>query len=99
LAKDLNVAGEFEQLCKNQQIIDKVLEDMNKLGKGDGKLFSFELAKKITLDPIPFANRDLITPSFKLKRYEAKKIYKDEIDRLYSLPYEDERSKKVENKV
>jgi len=91
LATTLGVTGSFEELCKNKQIVDKVLEEMNKIGKNEGKLFSFELAKKIILEPSPFATKDLMTPSFKLKRHEAKIVYKKDIDYLYSQPLAEEK--------
>ncbi|PNX72751.1 long chain acyl-CoA synthetase 2-like protein, partial [Trifolium pratense] len=47
-------------------------------------LRGFELLKAIYLDPTPFdIERDLVTPTFKLKRPQLLKYYKDQIDELY----------------
>ncbi|KAF4391549.1 hypothetical protein G4B88_030700 [Cannabis sativa] len=46
---------------------------------------SFEMLKAIYLEPNPFdMERDLITPTFKLKRPQLLKHYKDCIDKLYN---------------
>ena len=89
LGKELGIEGSFEELCANKLIADKVMEDMNKIGKTEGKLLSFELIKKIKLEPVSFALQDLMTPSFKLKRHEAKKVYKADIDLMYSQPIDE----------
>jgi len=88
LAQSMNLQGTFEEHCKNKQIVDRVLKEMNELGKAE-KLLSFELAKKLVLEPVSFVTQDLMTPSFKLKRHEAKKRYAKEIEDLYSVPLEE----------
>ena len=56
---------------------------MNKIGKDNG-LHSFELAKKIFLDYVPFSvENDLMTPTFKLKRHNITQHYKESIDKMY----------------
>ena len=89
LGKELGIEGSFEELCANKRIVDKVMEDINKVGKIEGKLLSFELIKKMKLEPVSFALQDLMTPSFKLKRHEAKKVYKEYIDLMYSQPIDE----------
>ncbi len=49
----------------------------------DAKLSSFEVPKDFVLDPVAWTPDDLLTPSFKLKRADAKKKYQDKIDALY----------------
>jgi len=83
LATAVGVQGDMETLCKDKKVQEKFLEEINKKGKEE-KLFSFELVKKIRLEPISLATKGLLTPSFKLKRYEAKLYFKDTIDRMYA---------------
>lgn len=93
LGEALKIEGSFEELCKNKQIVDKVLKDINELGKAE-KLLSFELAKKLVLEPVSFVTQNLMTPSFKLMRHDAKKVYQKDIDFLYSTPLEEGGPKK-----
>jgi len=93
LAQSLNLEGSYEEHLQNKQIVDRVLKEINDLGKAE-KLLSFELAKKLHLEPVSFVNQDLMTPSFKLKRHDAKKRYQKVIDHLYSTPLEEGGSKK-----
>jgi len=57
---------------------------------------SFELAKKVVLEPVAFATSDLVTPSFKLKRHDAKAKYLPIIEILYAEK-EDRSKDKWEN--
>ena len=56
---------------------------MLKQGKTDG-LFGFEQVKKIKLWPIPFIKVGILTSTMKLQRFLAKKVFKEEIEKLYS---------------
>ena len=42
-----------------------------------------ELAKNVYLDPETFGSHDLLTNTAKLKRFQAKKYYKLQIDEMY----------------
>ena len=55
---------------------------MLKQGKSDG-LMGFEQAKKIKLWPTPFMKIGILTSTMKLQRYLAKKVFKEEIEKLY----------------
>jgi long-chain acyl-CoA synthetase len=59
-----------------------ILEDMGRVCK-EAKLAGFEMVKAITLEPVAWTPDDLLTPSFKLKRADAKKKYADVVDTLY----------------
>lgn len=86
LGKELGLGDlSVEDLCKNEQIRARVLEDMNKRAK-EQKINSFELAKQLYLEPTSFGNRGLLTPTFKLVRHNAKTHYQEVIDKLYALP-------------
>ncbi|KAJ3697409.1 hypothetical protein LUZ61_001114 [Rhynchospora tenuis] len=78
-----NVSGSFEELCNYPKAKNYVLEEINNTGRKFG-LKGFEMLKAIILDPIPFSiERDLITPTFKLKRQQLLKYYKERIDAMY----------------
>uniref|UniRef100_A0A1D1YXD9 Long-chain-fatty-acid--CoA ligase n=1 Tax=Anthurium amnicola TaxID=1678845 RepID=A0A1D1YXD9_9ARAE len=78
-----NVTGNFESLCKNPKARNYVLEELNRTGRMY-QLKGFEMLRAIHLEPIPFnMERDLITPTFKLKRPQLLKYYKEYVDVLY----------------
>ncbi|XP_073105635.1 probable CoA ligase CCL6 [Elaeis guineensis] len=78
-----DVTGTFEELCKHPKARKYVLDELNNTGRTH-ELRGFELLKAVHLEPIPFdIERDLITPTFKLKRPQLLKHYKDFIDGLY----------------
>eukprot|EP00252_Welwitschia_mirabilis_P022615 TRINITY_DN6170_c0_g2_i2.p1 TRINITY_DN6170_c0_g2~~TRINITY_DN6170_c0_g2_i2.p1 ORF type:complete len:666 (+),score=118.51 TRINITY_DN6170_c0_g2_i2:100-2097(+) len=76
-------SGNVESLCKNKKANDYIRDELNSTAsKHDLK--GFEKLKAIHLEPKPFdLERGLITPTFKLKRSELLKHYKDVIDGLY----------------
>jgi len=50
-------------------------------------LAGFEIIKKLHITPNCFTvENGTLTPTLKIKRYEAKKMYQDIIDKLYSEP-------------
>ena len=68
---------------RNPDFIKAVHVEMDTARK-EAKLFGFEHAAKIYLDPTPFSvDNDLLTPTFKLKRDIAKKYYQAQIDEMY----------------
>ncbi|KAJ0744612.1 putative long-chain-fatty-acid--CoA ligase [Helianthus annuus] len=79
-----NESGDYISLCKNPNVRKYVLDELNSEAK-DNKLRGFEMLKAVHLEPVPFDfERDLITPTFKLKRQQLLKYYKDCIDKLYA---------------
>ncbi|GKV23762.1 hypothetical protein SLEP1_g33458 [Rubroshorea leprosula] len=77
-------ALDFKSLCNNPKARKYILDELNGIGQKN-QLRGFELLKAIHLEPNPFdIERDLITPTFKLKRPQLLKYYKDRIDQLYS---------------
>ncbi|XP_022148648.1 long chain acyl-CoA synthetase 2 isoform X1 [Momordica charantia] len=82
-AMNHNVTGDFKSLCENLKARKYILDELNSNGQ-KGQIRGFELLKAIHLEPYPFdMERDLITPTFKLKRPELLKYYKEQIDQLY----------------
>jgi long-chain acyl-CoA synthetase len=71
------------QLCTDADVKKAVMEDMASMAK-EARLQGFECVKDIHLEPTPFTPDDLLTPSFKLKRAEAKKKYGAQIDEMYN---------------
>ncbi|KAL9333430.1 hypothetical protein Peur_073569 [Populus x canadensis] len=79
-----NETDDFKSLCKNLNARKYILDELNSIGKTNN-LRGFEMLKAVHLEPHPFdMERDLITPTFKLKRPQLLKCYKDCIDQLYS---------------
>ncbi|OQR84170.1 hypothetical protein THRCLA_23095, partial [Thraustotheca clavata] len=84
LAKALNISGTYPKLCKEPKIMDTVLKDIVAVGK-KSLLNGFECVRAILLHPDPFTiENDLLTPTFKIKRNDVKKLFIKEIDALYA---------------
>uniref|UniRef100_A0A8C5LNQ4 Arachidonate--CoA ligase n=1 Tax=Leptobrachium leishanense TaxID=445787 RepID=A0A8C5LNQ4_9ANUR len=82
-AKKKKFGGSYEELCKNKDFKNAVLEDLLKLGKDTG-LKSFEQVKDIVLHPELFSiENGLLTPTLKAKRPELRKYFQAQIDELY----------------
>lgn len=78
-----NEKGDFKSLCGNPRARKYILDELNGTGKRR-QLRGFELLKAVHLEPTMFdMERDLITPTFKLKRPQLLKYYKERIDQLY----------------
>ena len=62
----------------------EIMEDLTRLAK-ENKLSGLEKPKEIHLVKDPFTvENDLLTPTFKLKRNVAKKVFESDIDNMYS---------------
>ncbi|KAI8532913.1 hypothetical protein RHMOL_Rhmol11G0254600 [Rhododendron molle] len=82
-AANNNQTGDFKQLCENLKARKYILDELNSTGQKN-KLRGFEMLRAVHLEPNPFdIGRDLVTPTFKLKRPQLLKYYKDCIDELY----------------
>jgi long-chain acyl-CoA synthetase len=86
LAKEHNLdTDNMEDICKNDEIIKAVLDDINKVGKADD-VRGFERIHAIHMSPTLFTiEEDLLTPTFKLKRPQAKNKFNDIINQLYDV--------------
>jgi len=82
IGKELGLEGSFDDLLKNNDLKRRVLEELNKTA-ANGKLNGYEVAKNIHLDSKTFEENDLMTPTQKLKRGEAKEKYQTAIDQMY----------------
>ncbi|KAI3803993.1 hypothetical protein L1987_32160 [Smallanthus sonchifolius] len=73
----------LEQLCNDPRARTAVLADMDAVGK-EAKLRGFEFAKSITLVAEPFTmDNGLLTPTFKVKRPQAKAYFAKAIADMY----------------
>lgn len=59
------------------------MNELTTQAKKDG-LNGFEIARKIKLWPQPFQTLDLVTTSMKLQRFKARKVFEDQIKKMYS---------------
>ncbi|KGL78285.1 Long-chain-fatty-acid--CoA ligase 1, partial [Tinamus guttatus] len=83
-AKKRGFEGSYEELCRNKDLKNLILEDMVRIGKEFG-LKSFEQVKDIALHPEMFSiENGLLTPTLKAKRPELRKYFKSQIDELYA---------------
>ncbi|KAL9341551.1 hypothetical protein Peur_064876 [Populus x canadensis] len=72
------------QLCNDPRARAAVLADMDLVGK-EAQLRGFEFAKAVTLVPEPFTMENgLLTPTFKVKRPQAKEYFAKAISNMYA---------------
>lgn len=82
-ASNHNQTGDFSSLCRNAEARRYMLDELNATGQ-KLKLRGFEMLRSVYLEPIPFDfERDLITPTFKLKRPQLLRYYKEAVDKMY----------------
>ncbi|KAL2254705.1 UNVERIFIED_CONTAM: Long chain acyl-CoA synthetase 2 [Sesamum indicum] len=68
--------GDFQSLCSNIKARKYMLDELNSTAKTHN-LRGFEMLRGVHLEPAPFGiDRDLVTPTFKLKRPQLLKYYK-----------------------
>jgi long-chain acyl-CoA synthetase len=74
----------MDELCKDPAFKKVVVKSLEEHGKAND-LKGFECLRSVHLDMTPFSvENGLLTPTFKLKRFEAKKYYKSQIDAMYA---------------
>nr|CAB3489073.1 unnamed protein product [Digitaria exilis] len=74
----------LSQLCADPRARAAVLADMDSIGK-EAQLRGFEFAKAVTLVAEPFTlENGLLTPTFKVKRPQAKAYFAKEISDMYA---------------
>ncbi|KAJ8543250.1 hypothetical protein K7X08_005773 [Anisodus acutangulus] len=75
---------DVKQLCTNPRAKAAVLKDMDIVGK-EAQLRGFEFAKANTLVLEPFTREnDLLTPTYKIKRPQARAYFAKEIADMYA---------------
>nr|CBX25302.1 hypothetical_protein [Oryza brachyantha] len=84
---------DLRQLCADPRARSAVLADMDSIGK-EAQLRGFEFAKNVTLVAEPFTlENGLLTPTFKVKRPQAKAYFAKEIADMYAQLREAEPTK------
>ncbi|CAD8073793.1 unnamed protein product [Paramecium sonneborni] len=81
-AAEKQIQGDFEQLCKNKDIINLFLKNINEYGRAN-KLNSLEIAKLIYLEPQSLQTFGCLTSTLKLQRHHAKQVFASQIEQLY----------------
>ena len=79
---DLDAKISYEELCADKRVRNEVVKMLGQWGRSRD-LKGFENIKNAHLEPKPF-DANLISPTFKLKRPEAKALYKAKLDELYN---------------
>ncbi|XP_047046836.1 long chain acyl-CoA synthetase 6, peroxisomal-like [Lolium rigidum] len=75
---------DLRQLCADPRAKAAVLADMDSIGK-EAQLRGFEFAKAVSLVPEPFTvENGLLTPTFKVKRPQAKAYFAKELADMYA---------------
>ena len=75
----------FSEICKSDKLKSIIMADLTKLGRANG-LLGFEIPKSIHLSDEEFSvENGLLTPTFKLKRQQARDKYEKEIERMYTV--------------
>lgn len=75
---------DLAELCDDPRAKAAVLAEMDAVGR-DAQLRGFEFAKAVTLVPEPFTlENDLLTPTFKIKRSQAKEYFAKAISDMYA---------------
>jgi long-chain acyl-CoA synthetase len=87
-AKAMKMDGQsFEDVCKDERFKMVIAEDLLKISK-ENKLSRWEFPKNICLSAIAFSvELNTLTPTLKLKRDEAFKFHKQNIESTYKLGY------------
>ncbi|KAJ3174949.1 Long-chain-fatty-acid--CoA ligase 6 [Geranomyces variabilis] len=83
------VQGDFaeaplEVLCAHKAVRAAVVTELNQWVRKSGSLKGFEIVKNLILEPTPFSDLGLITPTYKLKRFESKKYYEEQVSSMYA---------------
>lgn len=74
----------LQAACEDEKVTAAVLKEIVALGR-QNKLKGFEIPRAIKLRAEPFsAENGLLTPTFKMKRPEARKLLASDIEQLYA---------------
>lgn len=74
----------FAEICKNKKLKAVVMDELKRLGRENG-LHGFEVPKAVHLtDELFSVENGLLTPTFKLKRQQARDKYEKEIEQMYA---------------
>lgn len=75
--------GNYDELLKDPRVNKHIMSEVVAKCKEAG-FFGFEIPTKVYITSMAFtAENDILTPTFKLKRNEAKKVFLSQIKELY----------------
>lgn len=81
----------FAALCQSEKLKEEILKSIVEVSKS-AQLKGFEIPRAIHLHHEPFSvENDILTPTFKLKRPQAKKYFQAQIDAMYQILIEKEK--------
>lgn len=84
--KDKGLDGlSFEEICERDDLRKNILEEMDEKAEHE-KLYGFEQVKRIYVEGKAWTTANLLTPTLKLIRHQAKMQYQAVIAVLYSQP-------------
>eukprot|EP00980_Cylindrotheca_fusiformis_P004633 scaffold991_cov128-Cylindrotheca_fusiformis.AAC.5 len=76
--------GDLNEICQNKEVKKLVVAEILKVAKKTG-LQGFEIPRAVHLDAEPFSvENGLLTPTFKLKRQQARDKYEKQIEEMYA---------------
>lgn len=76
----------FEDICKKDEFKLEILKSLERMGR-EAKRSGLEIIKNAYLTTVPFsAENNTMTPTQKIKRYQAGKLYENEIKMMYLRP-------------
>ena len=76
----------YKNYFDNNELKKEILKELEKMGKAND-FKGFEIIKKIFLFKDDFTiENDLVTPTLKVKRHNAKKFFEKEIEDMYNSP-------------
>jgi long-chain acyl-CoA synthetase len=74
----------FADICRSDKLKNIIMDEIKRVAKANG-LQGFEIPKTIHLDSELFSvENGLLTPTFKLKRHQAREKYEKEIEAMYA---------------
>eukprot|EP00003_Mantamonas_plastica_P032666 TRINITY_DN89_c0_g1_i1.p2 TRINITY_DN89_c0_g1~~TRINITY_DN89_c0_g1_i1.p2 ORF type:complete len:485 (+),score=191.99 TRINITY_DN89_c0_g1_i1:848-2302(+) len=94
-AAENNIEGadNIETLCQSDEVKQFIAAEIKATGQ-EANLKGFEFPHALHLESDPFSvENEILTPTFKLKRPVAKKVYQEQIDEMYAALDEAEAKK------
>jgi long-chain acyl-CoA synthetase len=82
-ANKFAIPGIMEDWCKHKDIIKYYLDNMKDIAVKEG-LPPLEIINNIIIDPVSLVTSGCCTPSYKIKRVEARIHYRKQIEELYN---------------
>lgn len=96
-AKSNNITfSNFAELCQNEKLRETILKNIVEISK-TSQLKGFEIIRAIHLHHELFSvENDILTPTFKLKRPQARKAFQAQLDQMYQTLNEQEKKQEKE---